>query len=598
MKRTRPLLFQRVATLATACLLAALGCSHGKSSGGPASTEVQDKRPFDPTAHRTPKASKSLVLAPDWQPPPPTRTAAARPKARVQPKKQFGVPTQALAARPTDKQIGDHTKFRERLRPVPGASSAAETDALAAALGQAQQDDRGVDALVRFVDDYPNSRWAPAVHANIASVSYDTGYFQDALTHWKAAWDGAKAGTDDVSTEMANHALAEYAKMNARIGRMEELEPLIEEAKRREMRDDARVKITSASEGLWMMKNHPELSFRCGPYALVSVAEALGAPAAKRSQVFLDTVESPRTGFSIPEVHAMSNRLGVALQIAKRDPGAPVIVPAVVHWKVGHFGALVRESGGSFLMKDPTFVNETWMSEKAIDEEASGYFLVPAGALPGGWRRATAAETAGFYGKGNTGNIDTKSTGDTDTGAGGGGSGCGAGGGPGGLPMATYSFHVLAASLHIEDTPVGYSAALGPDVRVRLAYNQRESGQPSSIDYTSFGPQFVSNWVSYVVDNTTNTSANVTLYERGGGSSIHSSFNTTTQTFGVDIKTGSVLQRLTANTYKRVYPDGKEHYYEQYIGTTGTARKVFLSRVVDAQGNEATIDYDATTQVG
>lgn len=52
-------------------------------------------------------------------------------------------------------------------------------------------------------------------HLNLAAISYRTGYFQDALTHWRTSWELGRSGTDVVSTDLANLALAEYAKMNA-----------------------------------------------------------------------------------------------------------------------------------------------------------------------------------------------------------------------------------------------------------------------------------------------------------------------------------------------------------------------------------------------
>lgn len=320
----------------------------------------------------------------------------------------------------------------------------------------------------------------------------------------------------------------------------------------------------------------------------MNVAQELKPEALKRTTAFLDKVKSPQTGFSLSAVQAMSSDLGLKLQMAKRRPGATVIVPSVVHWKVGHFAALVREEHGALLSKDPTFGNETWLSQEALDQESSGYFLVPAGDLPSGWTRATKQEAAEIYGKGHSGSTDPDETGPGDHKT---PPKCGE---SPGLAMATYQFHILAASVHIKDTPVGYSAAVGPDVRVEVAYNQREASQPTTMTFTNFGPQFVSNWVSYLIDKPSNPTANVTLRKRGGGGEVHTNFNATTQAYKRQSKTASVLYRLSPNTYKKVYADGRQEYYEQYIGTTGTQRKVFLTRVVDPQGNEVAIEYDNT----
>ena len=39
---------------------------------------------------------------------------------------------------------------------------------------------------------------------------------------------------------------------------------------------------------------------------------------------------------------------------------------------------------------------------------------------------------------------------------------------------------------------------------VTIAYNQREAGQPTSMTFSNFGPQFVSNFISYLTDNPSN----------------------------------------------------------------------------------------------
>lgn len=251
-----------VSALASACFLLFSGCSAPTDSGGPPTDagRLSEKHRFDPTATRTPRPSKSLAMAAEWQPPAPTRTQVARPKARVQLAKQYGVPTRTLGAHAADAEIRRSSIFAEPLRPVPGASTAEETDALVSALRAETHDDRGIDAVQHFTEAYPRSRWAPAIHLNLGAVSYGTGYFQDALAHWKAAWDLARAGEDDVSKDLADQALAEYAKMNARIGRLTELDALIAEAQGRNLMGDARVKIESAAEGAWAMRNRPGVS--------------------------------------------------------------------------------------------------------------------------------------------------------------------------------------------------------------------------------------------------------------------------------------------------------------------------------------------------
>src|SRR5262249_4290442 len=60
---------------------------------------------------------------------------------------------------------------------------------------------------------------------------------------------------------------------------------------------------------------------------------------------------------------------------------------------------------------------------------------------------------------------------------------------------------------------------------------------------------------------------------------------------------GSIFTELTPlTTYKMTFPDGRQEYYEHFIGpdpgSEGPGR-TFLSRIVDPQGKEPLIEYDS-----
>jgi len=534
-------------------------------------------------------AAVKAKLSEPWTPPSVEKSAVAPvKKRRARSTVQYGASSQTLEEAPDDSAFSTIDYLPEPLVPVSGVTSMPERKVLAAAL-QAylnSGDAEAVEPLEKFVTQYPDSPWTPGIMLNLGMIAYDTGYFSKALDCWKMAWDSAKDGSDDHSIAIANRAVAEYAKMCARVGRKNDLAAIFEETEGRNFQGTAQILMDSAREGYWSMLNKQGIAYRCGPYALTNVVAVLLPGNEAACAEFLEGIASPDTGFSLDQVQAMSEELDLNLQMVKRSIGAKVVVPSVVHWKVGHYGALIREMNGKYLLKDPTFGNETWMSANAIDQEASGFFLIPSGELPAGWDMATQSEALTIFGKGHSGNggegetsqNDQKDGGDCDE----------------QMAMATYSFHTLLASLSITDTPVGYSAAYGPDVRVQVTYNQRESGQASTINYTNFSPRWVNNWVSYLEDNPSSPGSNVTLYLRGGGSEIHTGFNSSTQTYRRDVQSSAFLVKITADTYKKVYPDGSEEYYEHFIGTTGTRRKVFLSKVVDPQGNAVTLEYDTT----
>ena len=141
-----------------------------------------------------------------------------------------------------------------------------------------------------------------------------------------------------------------------------------------------------ASTRSWA-ENQPGTCFRCGPLALYKILNRSGLSASANS--IFEKYKSPTNGFSLPQVAELSGRLGLNYQMAFRSAGAALIVPSVVHWKVGHYAAVLEQRGDRFLVQDFTFPGSIWMTTNALEQEGSGYFLVPPGTLPAGWRGRT-----------------------------------------------------------------------------------------------------------------------------------------------------------------------------------------------------------------
>lgn len=491
-----------------------------------------------------------------------------------------------LSASPDVAELSAFRGLIEPLRPVSSASTEGEQAELGTAinvwLARSTSDD--FSALEAFVASHPDSVWTPSLLLNLGRYFYQTGYFSKALAAWESAWKKTRSWPTPAAVDIANASVAEMAVMLARIGRKEELADLLESVSDRTFQGSTRVLIERAREGLWNMEQRPEISFKCGPCALEALhVQAHGAP----QPGFLAGVDSPNTGFSLTELKDLAqSALQTSYQVAKRPAGAALVLPSVVHWGVGHYGALIREQEGAILLQDPTFANDTWMTEAAIDAEASGYFLIPAGPLPPGWSPVDDVEAATVFGKGYSSSTDNDETSPCSRQSGG---GCG-----GGRGMAAYSFHTLLASLHITDTPAGYTSARGPDVEFTVSYNMRENGQPATMLFTSFSPLWVSRWVSYLEDNPSQPGADIRVILPGGGAETHTGYDATTQTFTKNRRWDTVLVRTGANAYERRHPDGSKEVYSQAIGTTGPARKVFMKQVVDPQGNAVTLNYDTT----
>ena len=176
------------------------------------------------------------------------------------------------------------------------------------------------------------------------------------------------------------------------------MEALIDGAADRQLRGPGGEKWRKAKVSLGLMHTEPDKSFRCGPFAVANLAQ-LAHP---------ETVPIMKAHASVCTDHGtnletnrqFAKELGLELQAAYRTAGSEIITPSVIHWKLGHFAAVLKPLNGRYLVKDPTFTDDFVISQKAIGQESSGYFLVPAGPLPQGWRAVSPDEASGVWGKG------------------------------------------------------------------------------------------------------------------------------------------------------------------------------------------------------
>jgi len=282
--------------------------------------------------------------------------------------------------------------FAERLIPT-GPSQPADDADLAAALAtyarQAQPDDLG--ALEAFLATHPASPWRVALLTNLGLTYYHYGYFSRAIAAWEQAWAEGRDETDPAVARLVDRAVGELLRMHARIGHADRLTELFAEVEGRTVTGSATETLTGAKEGLWVMRNNPGVAYLCGPMALKNLLLARGAT--REQTDFLNAYRSPQGGVSLREVARLADQAQLKHTLVQRRPGEPLPIPAVMHWRVGHFAAIVGEAGDRLHVKDPTFGTDLWITRRALDAEASGYFLVPREAAAGmPWREIGLAE--------------------------------------------------------------------------------------------------------------------------------------------------------------------------------------------------------------
>lgn len=524
--------------------------------------------------------------------------------------------------------------FAQPLIPVgPKPTTLGENQDLAAALhaylaGSRAHGADEVGPLVAFLDKHPQSPWRASLEVDVGAVYRRFGHFSKALPIWRAAWDETKGLRDPNGRAIGDAAAGYLSQIEAYLGRKETLAPLLDEIKKRPVRGSARELVENSAEGLASMIHRPEDSFRCGPMALARILQRYPSPDKAKGLQALGRAESTPNGLSLSAVQRQSVDAGMNYQMAFRSPGAPVIVPAVAHWKVGHFAAiLVERPDDHYLVGDLTFGDDVVVSRATLDEEASGFFLVPPGPLPEGWRPVGPAEGDSVWGRGYTGNNhDLSATGSQETQA----FPCAGRGG-----CTTWNVEASLVSLSLHDDPVGYQPPYGQPVRFNLWYSHRDSMQVTPFAYTNFGNKWTFEWLSYIAISgcdgeygqapmsitpqggpmgQTQFPTCVSLYRRGGGAENYFFQNPldtgTAQTSNMGEFSQGYLTALypqspdagadgiPPSSFTRTLPDGTLETFGFALGTYNppyTYPQYFLTDIEDPQGNHVSIGWDTQT---
>lgn len=461
---------------------------------------------------------------------------------------------------------------------------------------------RNFAAIEDYLRSEPASPWRLALRLNLGSLYYEHGYYSRAIEAFDAAWHQEGREPTPQSLPVRDAAIGELARMHARLGHVDALGKLLAEIGDRPLYGSASEAVAGAREGLWRMRNDYGVAYRCGPAALTSIVEAarqgIGATTPVISKVSDHSLSSLRSypsgpqGVSMDEVVALADEAAMGLVPARRQGDAEIPLPAVVHWKVSHYAAIVGKRGDLYHVIDPTFGRDQWMSRNALNAESSGMFLVPAAqASQPGWQQVAVADTRQYYGRGYLTNLDQDDTRqDAPTTCPNQGDGTG---------MCVARVTTMLVSLRLEDKPVGYTPPVGPDVHTRMSYNQREASQPGSMGFFNIGPKWTLNWLSYIEDRPGAPGSSVKRYASGGGELDYSGYSSSTRAFRRELRGGAQLVMVSTSpvVYERRLADGGKEVYAASNGAGSYPRRIFLSRIVDAQGNALSLHYDAAMRL-
>lgn len=483
---------------------------------------------------------------------------------------------------PTDRELFRARVFDEPLVPS-GATSPEANAELGRALRSylAESTREQVRALEEYLAENPSSPWRVSLLSNLAIVGRRTGFFSRTLEYGEKAWLEGRDSTVPAVRALAARALAERAELLARLGRVEDVKALLAEVEDAEFSGSAHEKFDQVKQSLWMLENRPAESYRCGPLAVGALLQTVRGLQDQR----IEATASTSRGTSLLQMRDLGRQVGLTVQVVRRAEGAAIPVPSLVHWKAGHFAALVKQEGERYLLQDPTFGDEIWVSRAAVDAEASGAFLA-VGKMAPGWAPVSDAEAATIWGKGAPPGQNPEPMSPESPTKGGNETPCG---------MAGYTFQDMLASLKIIDRPLGCEAPFGPSVSLALTYNQRESFQPSVFTYSNIGPKWTFGYFSYVSDDPSNGAQTATVYRTGGGQETYTGYNAGTQSYAPHYQTRAVLVRTSTSpiVYERRMPGGSVEVFAQPDGAIAFPRKVLLTEIRDPQGNAVKLHYDA-----
>lgn len=501
--------------------------------------------------------------------------------------------------------------FWQPLVPM-GRTDATEDEALQQAVDRfmSGNGEEALQSLDTFMVQYPHSPWRVALLANEGHINYENGYFDRAIADYREAWQLGRPYTGTKQRVLVNADFGELILMQARLGHAKNVAALLTEAKGRQLTGAAAAWTEGAREGLAEMLNSPGIAYLCGPAAVRNVLLTLHPHSPKAA--ILEAYRSGPHGVNFATVAKLAKQVGLHYRMAyNKNPGTTLPVPAVVHWRVNHYAAVIGFSHGMYHVLDPTFgVNdELWITPRALAYESDGYYLIPDKTFGSQWASVSVKQAKAVYGMGYTGNSNPygttyndvcscpkgKPTAESATPTGKPGTGPNA---PKHKGMPVADALMMLVSLRITDTPLSYTPPIGPPIRITVTYNQKDATETGNYDFGNLGPLWGMSWLSYIKAYTgfLQEDESVTHVYAGGGSTGVSGADCNGQwdcTYLPD-QFGYQLRRTRTNgtdTFTLTYPSGRVDTFALGEPGANDSEKFFLTSVTDPQGNSVTLGY-------
>lgn len=473
--------------------------------------------------------------------------------------------------------------FEEPLEAMGSTTSQEETEALRAALARYAQSGRcdATESLEAFLTAYPESTWRASLRMNMGLALSRTGWPGKAMKNFEVAWKSVKVDPRPLGRRIADRAVTEWMWLCVKVGDDATLERLLRETKDRPMRGGSAQRRADAERALFAMQKEAKF-YLCGPTALATVNQLLkpGRPVDPRD--VKDTIPGPN-GTSLFQLAMMASHWDIPLQMLKRDPGAKVLTPAVMHWKAGHWAAVLQEAGDRYLVQEDVLEEAIWVRREALDAETSGYCLAPFVPLPQGWSRVSAEEGRTIWGRGRVG------------------LGPWYGPYPDSLIRPRLAPAPLVAqagvrmgnlSLEVWQAPLSIPRHDGPAWPFEVRYQQRITWQPDRPNFSHLGQHWTFTGISYLVADESCERQDVQLFTESGTWLRFSGFDPITGRYTRNFHTRDLLVRLGSGRYELHRTEGTVETFDHSISVGPSLRRIFRSEQKSPSGQKLLYEFD------
>jgi len=442
---------------------------------------------------------------------------------------------------------------------------------------------RSMTQVEAYLESQPESEDSAFLLFTAGRGLYQAGSYSRALDVLERAWAKASASEaeDWKEEKLVARIAADLGGLYARLGRLEELETLLAEMEGRPIGGAQTLAFDNLRQAVDSMQNRPEVSFRCGPAALETLFKAENPDS--QIPATLRSATSTREGVSVATLESLSAGANMPYRAVRADPLNPP-VPSVVHWKAGHYAAIVEQTSEGYVVEDPTFMRKFVMTAEALAEESSGVFLVPVAKVKPEQAAIPAAEKAEIRGRGAPSQSDSENQG------GSGDEKC-----PTGLPE--YSFNDFYAALVIKDSPLFYAPPYGPEVAVQLYYFDAGNFDNTTSEAGHTGRKWFLGWSRYLENTATGSATPIIRMAKTDGrtevcppadvnnpTELSSTLSRTK--IGIINNAQNQLTSLTKNL-----PDGSVETYGHKHEVLGETDKFYITSLTDPHGNSLTFEY-------